>query len=97
MDKDSQVEGNLATTHAKAIMEDIVSLALQVNQLPPSPSTVQKAQDNYFDALMNLYAAAEAVKWNDTWANVDAYNNAWAGEFKHLQVWLRELDRATLH
>ena len=59
--------------------------------------TVQKAQDNYFDALMNLNAAAEAVKWNDTWANVDAYNNAWAGEFKHLQVWLRELDRATLH
>ncbi len=54
MDKDSQVEGNLATTHAKAIMEDIVLPALKVNQLPPSPSTVQKAQDNYFDALMNL-------------------------------------------
>jgi len=94
LEKDSKVSGTLAKTHAKAIVEDISALALLLNRFPRSPNVVQDAQDSYFDGLMRLESAASVVRWNDSWTNVDAYNKAWSEEFRLLQVWLREIERA---
>jgi hypothetical protein len=92
--KDSGVRGTLAKTHARAIRNDIAALAVVLNSFPDSPPEVQEAQDDYFDVLMRLYAAAGKVWWNDSRANVDAYNVAWSEEYRLFQVWLREIERA---
>lgn len=94
LEKDSKVPGTQAKTHAKAIRGDIVALALMLNTFPRSPNEVQAAQDDYFDALMKLASAADVVQVNDSWSNVDVYNKAWNEEFRLLNVWLREIERA---
>lgn len=92
--KDSSVPGSLAKTHAKAIEGDVSALAAKVDSLPWSPSSVRAAQDQYWDALMELRTAADVVRWNDSQANVDRYNRAWGDEYKCLQEWMREFNRS---
>jgi len=92
--KDAGVPSNLAKTHARAVVGDIEDLASTVNWFPDAPQEVQQAQDDYFDALMELAAAGSVVMMNDSWSNVDAWNAAWTKERQYLGIWRREFGRA---
>jgi hypothetical protein len=84
-----------AKSQAKAINQDVIDLANRLNWFPAAPPDVTRAQDDYYNAVMQLSAACSVVMYNASSANVDTYNRAWAEELRLLNVWTREVSRSS--